>query len=140
LKGQAKSEELFMDNDEKAIRALVDQWLTATKAGDLNTVLKLMTDDVLFMVPGQEPFGKAKFAANSAAMKNFKIEGTSDIQELKVLGDWAWMRNFLKVTITPLTGAPIVHSGYTLTILRKNSDGSWVLFRDANMVGPERHS
>jgi uncharacterized protein (TIGR02246 family) len=126
-----------MENDEQAIRNLVDRWLAATKAGDLDTVLKLMTDDVIFMVPGQEPFGKAAFAANSGAMKNFQVEGTSNIQELKVLGDWAWMRNHLKITITPPTGAPMEHSGYTLTILRKNPDGSWVLFRDANMVMPK---
>src|SRR6266446_8630953 len=52
-----------MANDEQAIRGLVDRWLAATKKRDLETVLKLMTEDVIFMVPGQEPFGKEGFAA-----------------------------------------------------------------------------
>jgi hypothetical protein len=30
-------------------------------------VLGLMADDVLFMVPGREPFGKAEFAASAQA-------------------------------------------------------------------------
>ena len=28
-------------------------------------------------------------------------------------------------------------SGYTLTLLRKEPDGRWVLFRDANLLTPE---
>jgi ketosteroid isomerase-like protein len=32
-------------------------------------------------------------------------------------------------------GAPVVHkSGYTLTIMRKQPDGRWVLARDANLL------
>ena len=45
-------------NDERAIRELVATWMTASQAGDIDTVLGLMTDDVVFMVPGHEPFGK----------------------------------------------------------------------------------
>jgi len=50
-------------------------------------------------------------------MKNVQMEGTSDIRELKVLGDWAYLRNYLTVTITPPGGEPVRRSGYTLTIL-----------------------
>ena len=126
-----------MQNDEQAIRQLVDTWLSATSAGDLATVLSLMADDVIFMVPGKEPFGKEAFAANSKEMRGLQIRGASDIQEIKVLGDWAWMRNFLKVTVTQPNGNSTVRSGYTLTIFRKNPDGSWVLARDANLLTPE---
>ena len=125
-------------SDEEAIRNLVKTWLDATRKGDFNTVLSLMPDDVVFMVPGQEPFGKAAFAANSSKMKEMRIEGTSDIQELQVLGDWAWMRNRLRVVITLPNGTPMVRSGYTLTILRKTAPGNWVVARDANMVMPEQ--
>jgi len=50
------------------------------------------------------------------------------------LGDWAWMRNRLKITITPPSGKAITRSGYTLTILRKKSNGAWVISRDANLL------
>jgi uncharacterized protein (TIGR02246 family) len=123
-----------MKNDEQAIRNLIERWLAASKRGDTSTVLSLMADDVIFMVPGQEPFGKQAFAASAAGMKNAHIDGTSDIQELKIIGDWAWMRNHLKVTITPPNGKTMRRSGYTLTILRKNPDGNWVIARDANLL------
>jgi uncharacterized protein (TIGR02246 family) len=123
-----------MKSDEQAIRDLVDQWLAASKAGDTATVLSLMTDDVVFMVPGQEPFGKEAFAASSAKMKDALVEGTSDIQEIKILGDWAWMRNRLKVTITPPGKPSVTKSGYVLTILRKQPNGRWAIARDANLL------
>jgi uncharacterized protein (TIGR02246 family) len=128
-----------MTNDEREIRELVDCWIAATKAGDLPTVLSLMTEDVLFLVPGQPPFGKQAFASASENMKDVRIEGTSDIQEIQVMGDWAYLRNHLTMTATPPgAGKPIRRSGHTLTILRKEADGKWRLARDANLMTPDK--
>ncbi|HEY7548427.1 MAG TPA: SgcJ/EcaC family oxidoreductase [Hyphomicrobiaceae bacterium] len=123
-----------MSEDERAIRELIATWMTASKAGDHDTVLSLMADDAVFMVPGREPFGKEAFAAASKGMQGVRFDGTGDIVELKVLGDWAWLRNRLKVTIAPPGGSPTTRSGYTLTILRKEPDGKWRLARDANLL------
>jgi uncharacterized protein (TIGR02246 family) len=123
-----------MSPDERAIRELVDTWMKASRAGDTATVLSLMSDDVIFTVPGREPFGKEAFAASSQSMKGFRLEGSADIRELRVLGDWAYLRNFIEITVTPPGGAPVRRSGYTLTILRKGADGRWRLTRDANLV------
>jgi uncharacterized protein (TIGR02246 family) len=51
-----------MTDDEKAIRNVVETWMATSKSDDVATVLTLMTDDMVFMVPGQQPFGKAIFA------------------------------------------------------------------------------
>jgi uncharacterized protein (TIGR02246 family) len=123
-----------MSPDERAIRELVDTWMKASRAGDTKIVLGLMSDDVIFMVPGREPFGKQTFAANSRSMDGVRLEGSADIRELKVLGDWAYLRNFIEITITPAGGVPMRRSGFTLTILRKEPDGRWLLARDANLV------
>ena len=120
--------------DETTIRALVDKWMAASRIGDVEAVLALMTDDVLFMVPGREPFGKREFAEQSRGMKDVRIEGTSEIQELEILGDRAWLRNHIDLRIVPPNGEPIHRTGYTLTILRKEADGHWRLMRDANLV------
>ena len=124
-----------MTEDERAIRNLIDTWMSATRTGDVDTVLNLMADDVIFMVPGREPFGKEAFAAASRGMTNVRFEGRSHIAELKVLGNWAYLRNYIDMIITPEQAAPVHRSGYTLTILRKQEDGRWVLVRDANLVG-----
>ena len=53
--------EAAMDADERQIRELLDTWWRATKTDDVDTVLDLMADDVMFLTPGQEPFGKIEF-------------------------------------------------------------------------------
>ena len=127
-----------MQSDESEIRQLVATWMTATKAGDIETVLSLMADDVVFLIAGQPPMvGKAAFAAASPAQSGQaapKFDGTSEIQEIKVLGDWAFMWTKLRVVVTPPGGAQsMTRAGHTLSILKKQN-GKWVLARDANML------
>lgn len=123
-------------SDEKEIRDLVHTWMAATKAGDAATVLGLMTDDVVFLVPGQEPFGKPAFekAAEIQAGSPVEFDGHSEILEVKVLGDWAYTLTKLKVVATmPGKERPVVRAGHTLTILRRDS-GTWKVARDANLL------
>jgi uncharacterized protein (TIGR02246 family) len=79
-----------MDRDEQAIRSLVATWLEATAAGDLPRVLGLMAEDVVFLGPGRPLMrGRDGFAAASRAMEGqARVEGTADIQEIRVFGDW----------------------------------------------------
>ena len=127
-----------MRDDERAIRELIQTWLAASQKGDLQTVLGLMSDDVIFMVPGLDPFGKEAFAASFKTLTGVRFEMSSEIKEIKLLGDWAYLRNYLEVTMTPRDGgASVRRSGYTLTILRKESDGRWLLARDANLLAPQ---
>ena len=123
-----------MTDDERAIRELVETWMKASLAGDTATVLSLMSDDAVFMVPGQLPFGKEVFAAASQGMANVRVEGTNEICELKVLGGWAYLRSRIDIKMTPPQGEPMHRGGYTLTILRKEPDGKWCLARDANLL------
>jgi len=123
-----------VSDDEQAIRKLVETWMMASQAGDIETVLNLMSDDVVFMVPGREPFGKEAFRAASESAKDMRIEGKSDISEIRVLGDWAFLRNRLEMTMTLPDGNRVRRAGYTLTILNKTADGRWLLTRDANLL------
>lgn len=128
-----------MQSDEQEIRQLVATWMGATKAGDVETVLSLMAEDVVLLVPGQTPMRKADFAAAARTQSGEeapKIEGTSEVQEIKVLGEWAFMWTRLTVVVTPPGGSPpITRAGHTLSIL-KRENGKWVLARDANMLSP----
>jgi len=123
-----------MSKDELAIRDLVSTWMSASQNGDTKAVLGLIADDVVFMVPGREPFGLQEFADASDAMRNTRMRGKSEIVELQLLGGWAFVRNHVTVTLTPPGGKPVKKAGYTLTILRKDPDGKWRLVRDANLV------
>lgn len=43
-----------MKDDRRLIREFVAAWVAATRVGDVDTVLGLMSEDVVFLVPGQE--------------------------------------------------------------------------------------
>lgn len=124
-----------MQNDEQAIRDLVATWLSASKAGDAEKVLSLMAEDVVFLVPGQPPMrGKAAFAASQEGLKEVDLEATSEIQEIRVFGEWAYLWTKLSVVMTHKKGGtPIKRAGNTLSILKKEA-GAWVIFRDANLL------
>src|SRR5258706_6241414 len=94
-----------MSTDEQAIRDLVATWLRAPKAGDNAAVLNLMADDVVFLTPGQTPMrGRLAFAAAKKGLADMDIDAHSDIQEIKVLGNWAYCWNRLTVVVTPRGG------------------------------------
>lgn len=128
-----------MSADELAIREVIATWLRASAAGDTETVLSLMDDDVVFFVAGRPPFGKKAFAAAQEGLGKARIDATSNVREVRVSGDWAWCSTDLSVVMTPGDGGPAVRrSGNTLSVFRRLPDGRWVLYRDANLLTVER--
>jgi uncharacterized protein (TIGR02246 family) len=126
-----------MDNDEQQIRSLIETWLRATREGDVDTVLSLMTEDVVFLVPGQKPMvGRSAFGdALRAVLGKHAIESSSDIDEIAVFGDMAYCRTRMSVTVSSKHDhTPMLRTGHTLSILRRGEDGKWRIARDANLV------
>jgi len=97
-----------MADDEMAFRHVMETWTRASQSGDTHTVLSLMTEDAVFMVPGREPFGREAFRHAATSMADVRIDGTNDIVEIQVFGDRAFTR--------------------------KGPDGRWRLARDANLL------
>ena len=128
-----------MSSDETQNRELVASWMAAAKAGESDAVLGLMTDDAVFLVPGRPPMRKSEFAAQARAQAHPdapEVDGSSEIQEVTVAGDWGFMWSRLRVVMTPRDGSTAVErAGHTLTVLRKE-DGRWLLARDANLLAP----
>jgi uncharacterized protein (TIGR02246 family) len=127
-------------NDEQQIRDLIATWLRVSAEGEISQILPLMTEDVVFLVAGQPPMrGRDAFAASFAGWQGkFRLETNCEIQEIQVSGNLAYSWTRLSVTMTPIDGGPANRrSGYTLTVLRKNADGDWQIFRDANLLAPE---
>ena len=126
-----------MEKDELAIRKLIETWLRATREGNVDEVLDLMTDDVVFLVPGQEPMvGKQAFGnALRAVLGNHAIDSTSQIDEVAVFGDVAYCRTHLQVTVTRKhDNLPMLRQGQALSILKRCADGKWRVSRDANLM------
>jgi uncharacterized protein (TIGR02246 family) len=96
----------------------------------------MMTEDVVFLTPGNPPMHRQDFITSSKSMaKKITFEGHSDVQEITVTGDQAICWTHLEIVVTPLAGGtPVKRAGNTLSVLRRGSDGQWRIWRDANML------
>jgi uncharacterized protein (TIGR02246 family) len=113
-----------MTNDQanEKIREVVATWMRATANGDLETVLTLIAEDAVFLLPGRPPMrGREAFAAAlRSALGQVHIEGKPDIQEIHVAGNYAFCWNQLSLTLTPFQGGPAQRrAGPTLSVFRK---------------------
>jgi uncharacterized protein (TIGR02246 family) len=128
-----------MSSDEQAIRKLVDDWHRATAAGNVDAILPLMFEDVVFLVCGKPPMkGRATFEQGlRSLLTSHRIQSTGEIQELVVSQDLAYSWTNLTVQIKPISGGEsIERAGSALSIFRKQPNQSWVLIRDANLLPP----
>lgn len=125
-----------MGTDERAIREFHSTWIEAVNAGDLDRLLSLMTDDVVFVGPGQAPFGRVVFGPHfSAAHLQARIRCESELEEVVVVGDIAHTRARDTLSVVPRSGGkPMQLAGHRMTIYRKQSDGRWLLARDAHTL------
>lgn len=118
-----------MNPDEKAIRELVDRWWKASRRNDVDSVLPMIADDALFTVAGAEPFGKKQFEAQTRRMQDVRMDGHTEILEVEVMGDRAWMRGRITVLMNGME-----RTGYVLSVFRKGSHGHWMIYREANLL------
>jgi uncharacterized protein (TIGR02246 family) len=127
-----------MGPDERAIRELHATWIAAVNAGDLGYLLSLMADDVVFLGPGQAPFGQDGFSHGfSSAHQKAWINCVSELEEVVVVGEVAFARAQDSLSVTPRAGEESMRlAGYRLTVYRKQPDGRWLLARDAHTLSP----
>jgi uncharacterized protein (TIGR02246 family) len=122
--------------DEQQIRHLMDEWRRLTAKGDLDGLLSLLADDVVFLTPGNPPIMKNDFATGFRDVSaKARIETTQEVQEIRVSGDIAVAWSHLTVVLAPKQGGPGSQaSGYVLTVFHRTPAGKWLLARDANLV------
>jgi uncharacterized protein (TIGR02246 family) len=126
-----------MTLDEQAIRDLVSLWHSATAAGDVETVLGLMSEDVVFLGTGRPPMrGRSSFESGlRKLLTTHRVESSGEVREVEVSGDLVYCWADLTVRIVPQSGGDsATRSGSALSIFRKQASGSWVVVRDANML------
>ena len=127
-----------MESDERAIREVHTTWIDAVNAGDLDRLLSLMTDDVVFVNPGLDLAGRDEFPNNfSAGHRQSQIRCTSELDEVVVAGDIGHTLARDSLSITPRSGGDTLEfAGHRLTIYRKQPDGRWLLARDIHTLTP----
>jgi uncharacterized protein (TIGR02246 family) len=91
-----------MNADEQAIRNLVASWHRATAAGDVDAVLALMADDVIFLVAVSHRCRRS--ALERAALLSTSHPFDRRDQEIVVPDNLAYCWTMLTVHIIPVAG------------------------------------
>jgi uncharacterized protein (TIGR02246 family) len=123
------------ESDAQKIRELVAAWVRASQASDADALDQLIDPDILFHRAGMEPFGREAFLDHvRRGAGHVKIEVQSDVIEVQISGDLAFARTKLEVHVTPEGKETMHRSGYALGVYRRDPDGHWRLWRDANLT------
>jgi len=118
-------------DDEAEIAGIWQKYSAARVAGDAEAWLALWDDDAIKMSPGSPARSKAELDAG--VPKSFAATPTSSMninaEEIVVTGDWAYSRGTYDADRT-VKGEETHIDGKFLTILKRQDDGSWRIYRD----------
>lgn len=120
--------------DAEAIRRLVGpEWAAAWAAGDAAALAEFYAEDAVLLPQNQAPIvGKAAIRAGyERFLEQFGVRGSSEVVELEVGGDWAFMRGtYATAVFLKQGGAPMAKDrGNWIWIAKRQADGSWKILR-----------
>jgi uncharacterized protein (TIGR02246 family) len=121
--------------DEAAIKQMILEWKEAVLHRDISRLLSFIADDAVFMPPGQPLIrGKAEVEAMyKTAFEKFHMEQDFEVEEIQIAGDFAFFWGVDSAQLIPMEGGLTVNArGMGISILKRQSDGSWKFYRGIN--------
>ena len=129
------AKEVDVEAEKEAIAHVIEQLQTAmndNKGGEWEPYLECFAEDAILMVPNFPShigLDAIRTFQNMPPYHTFDIK--SKIEEIQVCGEWAFLRKTQLGTMTPVNGGePQKIDGKFITILKKQTDGSWKIWRD----------
>ncbi len=119
---------------EQAIDQGHERFLAAMRANDADALAQELSDDVIFMPPGQEP-ARGKAAVRAWYEGTIAEATTADIRiperSVVVAGDRGIESGSFVWTLSPVGGGePFAARGSFIAIWRQESDGAWKVTSD----------
>jgi uncharacterized protein (TIGR02246 family) len=118
--------------DATAIRAQVDQFVAAWNVADNATIGSLIADDVILMQPdGPALQGHDAILATIAEAYDIAMmQQSATVDEVIVMGDYAYARGTWNLDPTPAAGADVpAANGKWSTLSQRGLDGAWQMSR-----------
>ena len=125
------------------IMKLSREWSEVASTGDVEKTLSYWADDAFVMSAGQPPL-KGKPAIRQMVEESYKIPGfriswEPQSVEVSKSGDMAYMIENSQVSITDSTGKPVTLRNKSVSIWRKQPDGSWKNAVDISTPDPTQN-
>jgi ketosteroid isomerase-like protein len=104
-------------------------WSKSAATDSMEKILSYWAEDALVMSPGQSPIqGKTairEMIAGTSKIPGFKISWEPLSVSISKSGDMAYMIEQNQITVNDSLGKPITEFNKSVTIWRKEADGSW---------------
>lgn len=115
------------------IQQVLETYLSARVAGDADLWLSLWDEDGVQLFPGSRASEMSVLReVTPARFKAVPVNSAIiDTANITVTDDYAFAHGHFVIERV-VNGAPVPFDGKFLTVLRKQSDGSWKLFRDCS--------
>jgi uncharacterized protein (TIGR02246 family) len=121
------------DGDLKAIDVVRDAHVAALNAGDARAWTTQFTDDAVQMPPNAPAnVGGSEIASWSQAfLDQFHVHFALAVDEVLVLGEWAFERGGYTISLTSKAGGPRMQdTGKYVTIYQRKPGQAWRMARD----------
>jgi uncharacterized protein (TIGR02246 family) len=121
------------EGDLEAIDRVRDAHVAALNAGDAGAWVALFTDDGVQMPPNAPAnVGRTTIGSWSKGfMDLFRLEFTLAVDEVRVLGEWAFERGTYTISLNPKAGGPPMQDmGNYITVYQRKPGESWRMARD----------
>jgi uncharacterized protein (TIGR02246 family) len=121
------------------VMQLSKEWSEAASSGDVDKVLSYWADDAIMMTAAHPTYkGKdaiRKMVEESMTIPGFSIRWQPVSVEVSESGDMAYLIENSQVSYTDSTGNAVTQRNKTVSIWRKQADGSWKNVVDISTPG-----
>lgn len=121
------------ETDLVAIDTVRKDHVEALNAGNAGAWVEQFADDGVQMPPNTPAnVGKENISLWSAGLlSNFRVKFGLTVDEVRILGDWAFERGAFSIALDPAAGGPSMEDrGKYVTIYRRGAGGRWQMARD----------
>lgn len=115
-------------NDEKEIRALIEQNAVAWTKNDPALFAETLAESVVFTENGGLNDGRASVLDHvkhdHASMRSLTL--TADVQRIRIAGNMAWVYAMERARLEPQQGEPYTLKSHSIFVLEKKQNRWWI--------------
>jgi len=116
------------------------EWSQQAATRDVEKILSYWADDAVVLSAGEPPLnGKAairRMIEGSFKNPGFQISWEPKTADISKSGDMGYLLEDSKITVTDSTGKRVTQNFKTVTVWKKQSDGSWKAIVDVMSPAP----
>lgn len=116
--------------DVESIEQVRDEFVRATNAADVESLVALFTEDAMRMPP-DEPVvsGSDEIRRDiQTRLQQGSLEISIPVDETRIIGDHAYSRGTYQIMITLADGSTVEENGSWVNVMKRQEEGDWKIY------------